>query len=177
MDIIADMLETRARIPDCKGLECFEGTDGWFNLAPLETRVRLLRVLLPSVNVFPKFSWKQSFGSCFLEVQAPHLTTFSVWLDNDRTIVSPKVLEVVRELVTFAAGPGSSEDEDEEDEEDIRLSAAPLQSVTTALRNGALCKLQGLKMWSCDIGDGDLRDYIDDLELSGVARVFGVYQL
>lgn len=27
MDIIADMLETRASISGCKGLECFEGTD------------------------------------------------------------------------------------------------------------------------------------------------------
>lgn len=67
-------------------------------------------------------------------------------------------------------GPGCSEDEDEEDEEDIRLSAAPLQSVTTALRNGALRKLQGLSMWSCDMGDGDLRDFMDALELSGVAN-------
>jgi len=47
---IADMLETRARFPWCAAIEQFEIDGRWFNDASLEMRVRMLRVLMPSVE-------------------------------------------------------------------------------------------------------------------------------
>lgn len=66
LECLADMLEARARIPGCKGLERFEGRSGrrpWFDETSLATQVRLLRVLLPSLKELPRFScWKVAYN-------------------------------------------------------------------------------------------------------------------
>ena len=53
---LAEMMEARTRNPDCDRLVNFEGgREGWFDKASLGTRIRLLRVLLPSVWKLPAF--------------------------------------------------------------------------------------------------------------------------
>lgn len=66
MASIADMLEARPRIPRCMRLKSFVSWDDWHDLASVETRIRLLRALLPSVEELPRFKWNQALESCFL---------------------------------------------------------------------------------------------------------------
>lgn len=69
---IADMVEARARIPACPGFECIDGKgDDWFDDATLETRIRLLHALLPSVKELPLFTWVPALEAPFI-VFNPH---------------------------------------------------------------------------------------------------------
>ena len=78
----ADMLEVRARIPGCMRLECFEA-EGWFDHVSVATRIRLLRILLPSVTEFPFFDLLSAFGASFCEVRAPYLTVLKISLKGE----------------------------------------------------------------------------------------------
>lgn len=69
---LADMVEARARIPECKGLERIDGNgDDWFDEASLKTRIRLLRALLPSVKALPPLGWEDALEACFIETKSP----------------------------------------------------------------------------------------------------------
>ena len=82
---LADMVEARARIPECKGLKHIDGNgEVWFDKASLATRVRLLRALLPFAAYLSIFTGRLDFEACFCEVQAPHLTTFHINFDKKR---------------------------------------------------------------------------------------------
>jgi len=56
LEALADMMEVRARLPNCKGLERFVGDSRrscWFDETAQATRIRLVRALLPSVQYLP----------------------------------------------------------------------------------------------------------------------------
>ena len=88
-NIIADMLEARAKIPGCERRENFELDGDRFDQASLGTRTRLLRILLPSLTEMIAFTWNQAFERCFLEVQAPYLCTLQFRLTKMTSMSSP----------------------------------------------------------------------------------------
>ena len=48
------------------------------------------------------FTWKNHLNPCFLEVQAPFLTSLQIWLEDDRTVVPWKVFEALPALVELS---------------------------------------------------------------------------
>jgi hypothetical protein len=100
LEILADMLEARARNPGCNGLHHVNTSSSCLERASLEMQLRLLCVLLPSIRKFHKFRWNDAFKSCFVEVKALHLTNFHVEL-CDGTGVSLVVEEIMRSMAVM----------------------------------------------------------------------------
>ena len=154
----AEMLEARARIQQCKMLEIIE-TDylSWFDKASLETRIRILRTLLPSVT----FTWAPAFESCFLELQATYLTALHISLEGEGTVFSWNMFEATPALVKLEI----------EFDEDTELGGPALRSISAALRHGLLRNLQEVHLhgW-CDWNDGDVRDLMDAFDVSGCSK-------
>jgi len=90
---LADMVEARARIPGCQGLKTFETREGWLDRGSLATRVRLLRVLLPSLQELAFFIWDSAFHPCFIETQPQYLEALRVYALDDASVPSRGVLE------------------------------------------------------------------------------------
>ena len=111
----------------------------WLDRASLATRIRLLRVLLPSVRKLGTYAWEQAFGPCFLEVPAPRLTELNVLLEDEGNVFSWNVLE---------AAPGVRRIH-VDSQINRPLGGAVLQVVSAALRHGALESLQSLILWDC----------------------------
>lgn len=167
LDSIAGMLEARANIPGCKGFEYSDGNDGWFDEAPLQIQIRLLRSLLPSVRELPEFLWSSDFEHCFLDVQAPYLTDFNVCFKEDGGVFSWRVLAALSEIERATLAEWD-------------LSATAMPSVTEALRHGALQKLQKVEFYECLVGDGDFKDLMQTLGglwLFEAVSDFGAQQL
>lgn len=148
---IADMLEARALIPSCKILESLEGigNDHWFDDATLETKIRLLRALLPIAKELPAFTWENAFEACFLQAPALYLTCIEVAFEDDRGFFSWRMLEAAPALVTIVMGC----------RDQISNGTAALQSITTALRTGALQSLQGVVLINFDLNVADVKDF------------------
>jgi hypothetical protein len=160
LGLIADILEARASIPGCKRLARFDGKYGWLDQATLAIQVRLLRTLLPSVKELPAFIWNPALEPCFLDVQAPYLTRLDVCFEAEGSVYSANVLAAAPEL----------ERVDIASSDEFYVDAAPMHSVTAALRHGALQKLQEVEFDGCLLGDVDLREFIDTLEQSGCVQ-------
>lgn len=109
------MVEARARIAACPGFECVDGMgDRWFDHATLETRIRLLRALLPSATELPSFTWDDDLEACSIEVKPQHLTRIEVWFNEEWSEVSTfssKVLEAAPALETVAFRHHTHKDE------------------------------------------------------------------
>jgi len=144
----------------------FDGKYGWLDQATLAIQVRLLRTLLPSVKELPAFIWNPALEPCFLDVQAPYLTRLDVCFEAEGSVYSANVL---------AAAPKLEIDIASSDE--FYVDAAPMHSVTAALRHGALQKLQEVEFDGCLLGDVDLREFIDTLEQSGCVQRLAVWTL
>jgi len=122
MVIIADMLEARASIPGCARFKSLRvGNYRWFDDASLETQIRLLRVLLPSIERLPDLSWKRGFVDCFCEVQAPFLTDLELSPDGGSDF-SWKMLEAAPALMSIVFT------------DDCNGGTSVFKSVSTALR-------------------------------------------
>jgi len=158
--IIANMLEARASILGCKGLESFIGNNGWFNRATLAIQIRLLRMLLPSIKELPAFTCNPAFQSCFLDVQAPYLTRLDVCFEIDGGFLFRNVLAAAPALLEIRITSLN----------DTIIHAAVLHPVTVALRHGALQKLQNIAFDGRLVGDGNLKDFFDILDRSGCAK-------
>ena len=128
LDLVADMLEERVRNPRCKRLELFNVGYDWLSLGSLAARSRMLQVLLPSVVELPLLSWNQAYEPFFLEVHAPFLKSIS--LDYGGNAFSWKVLEATPALREIWAADASD------------LDGGILQSISTAMRHGALRSLE-----------------------------------
>ena len=90
------MLEARAKVAGCKRIECLKCIDDHFDRAPLATRVRLLRTILPAARELPMFfHWEHDIESCFLELKAPYVHSLTMCLANEETAFSRNVLEAV----------------------------------------------------------------------------------
>lgn len=126
---LAEILEARARTPGCKRLERFQGCQGWLDNVSLPARIRILRVLLPSVKDLGQCEWRHGFEACFHEVQAPCLMTFAVWLgyDEELQVFSCNVLEAAPEKLHIHDNTPTT-----------LLDAAVWHSITEALQHGAL---------------------------------------
>lgn len=136
---IVDMLEARARIPGCMRLESFNGDRDyvdWFDCASPDTRIRLLRVLLPSVRKLPSFTWEQAFGPCFCEVQAPYLR-IALDRENGGGFPSWNLFEALPALVRIEIFSDNQSP----------FGGDILASVTGALHHGALRDFKAFKMW------------------------------
>ena len=155
LEAVAHMLEARARNPGWEGLHFFSK---WVNNAPiiLETQPRLLRVLLPSLRKLCGLMWDDALVPCFVEVNAPHLTTFDVDVP-DGTLNFWKALVAAPALASIKITSFSG------------LRAA-WQSLTAALRHGALQELQELSLDGYDVRDGVARDLMDAVEGSGCSK-------
>jgi len=93
MTAVADMLEARARIPGCKRLERFNVNRCWLSGGLLATRIRLLRVLLPSILDLPDMlTWNQAYEPSFIEARAPYVTALDVCLQRFGGVFSWKML-------------------------------------------------------------------------------------
>lgn len=80
VDGLAAMLEARARLPSCRGLEMLPGIDRGIFGCPEPARNRLLCALLPSVTEL-KLCWggRPSFDACFVSGgMCPHLKKLSI---------------------------------------------------------------------------------------------------
>lgn len=66
VNAFADVLNSRACIPGCKGLKRISGLDAdmWLDRAMLATQIRLLRALLPSAEELPFVSWSPAPVKC-----------------------------------------------------------------------------------------------------------------
>lgn len=167
LDSLADMLEARASIPGCKGLESldFPELDDWFDEVPSTTRFRLLRAMLPNVKRLPRLTWESEFELCFREVQAPYLTALSLWLDEEeegQTVFSDNMLDSVPALVKIEVEVFGEH----------LLGVAVLRSLSSALRRGALRNLQEVCLVNCDLSSEDIGEFINVLEESGCAKRF-----
>lgn len=161
MDSLAAMLEARANISGCEGLDSFDVNDDWFEDASLATAARILRTLLPSVNNIPFLFWHHAFEPCFRDIQAPFLTAFEVTLDPGEDGFSWRVFEAllaVQSIMVRSNGKG-----------------AVLQSMAEALRRGFLQSLQEFELRNCTVGAGAARDFSDALERSGCATRWALY--
>lgn len=151
-DPMASMLEARASLPGCARFENFS-MNCWLNNAPLDTQIRLLRALLPSVKKLPMFRWKHAFEACFVEIKAPFLTVLDVILcENNGAFFSWKVLEAAPalEIIKFS-----------------NHGTSPLKSISVALEHNALQNLQRLKVeQDVRVEVGDIREFADALEHS-----------
>ena len=165
LQILAGVLEARARIPGCKRLECFQGYLGWLDNISLAARIRILRALLPSVQDLGQFKWRHGFEACFRKVQAPCLTTFAVRLeevdeDEDRAVFSSNVLEAAPAVTRLQIRDFCARLHD----------AAVWHSISEALRHGALCNLLELEMEFCFGGDGNFQRVIHALAGSACSK-------
>lgn len=70
-NLLADMVEARARIPGCQRLKAFDVGPSWLDRGTLPTRVRLLRVLLSSLTKLSTFSWNPAFGALLPRATTP----------------------------------------------------------------------------------------------------------
>lgn len=151
---IADMLEARASILGCARFEDLSVNNyRWFGGASLETQIRLLRVLLPSIWNLSRLSWKRGFGDCFCEVKAPFITELELSADEGNiSDFSWKVLEAVPALESIdICGGGTSF----------------LKPVSTALRHGALQNLVNFTLEQyVRVEVGDIWEFADALEHS-----------
>lgn len=96
---LADMIEARGRIPGCERLEAIDRRgENWLDNVPRPTRIRLLRILLPSAKELPSFTWRRDFQACFRGRHAPYLTALNVDLGDDVAGFSGNVLEAVPAL-------------------------------------------------------------------------------
>jgi hypothetical protein len=157
-EAFADMIEARARLPECKRLEKFGLEYGWcwFDKVWPATQVRLLRALLPSLEKFGTFTWQDAFEPHFLESKAPSLEEFCCRCEHFGTVFSSKVLEAAPALLRVEVGCGNS-----------KIGGAALQAISAALRHGALQNLQELEMRGCHCVYGEVGDFVDALGGSG----------
>lgn len=100
---LADMVEARARIPGCRRLKTFAANWDWLDRGSLATRIRLLRVLLPSLKRLDRFAldpftWNPAFEPCFIETRPLYLEGLHVKLVDDETVPSRDVLEAALDL-------------------------------------------------------------------------------
>jgi len=112
------------------------------------------------VKELPSFTWEQAFGPCFFEVQAPYLTSLLIYLKKDETLIPCTVFMALPTLVELCIDNGTER----------MLDATALQSVTAALRHGALQRLQKVELTGYDLGAGETGDFMDALEESGCAK-------
>jgi len=80
--------------------------------------------------------------------------------EGDMTVFSADVLASMPSLVTLKLSAGDG----------LGLSARAFNSITAALRNGALQALQTLKFELCMLGGDDIIDFTSALETSGCAQ-------
>lgn len=98
MDPLTDMLEARARNPGCQRLKTCRLHQDWRSLGPLESRIRLLRLLLPSVIRTQGFQWNAAFEPVFLESRPIFLDQLMIALVGDGSGPSAEVLEAIPAL-------------------------------------------------------------------------------
>jgi len=120
--------------------------------------IRLLRALLLFTKALPVLTWKEAFEACFLEAPAPHLS-FEVWVGEEKGVFTWNVLKAAPALVRIDIGYAGQ-----------TPGAIALQSITTALRNGALQNLQEVVLRYCDLSGGGVRDLTIALAGSGCAK-------
>ena len=154
-EALADMIEARVRLPECKRLEYLGLQHGWcwFDELWPATQVRLLRALLPSLKKFGTFTWRNEFEPYFLESKAPCLEDFRCRSEDFGSVFSSKVLEAAPALFRIEMTCGNS-----------TIGGAALQAISAALRHGALQNLQELEMSGCHCIDGEFGDFVDALE-------------
>lgn len=162
LDAIAAMLEARARIVGCKRIECLKYSQGDFDRASLATRIRLLRALLPSVKELPFLNWENAIESCFLELKAPYVHSFTTCLANEEAVFPENVLEAVPAIETLCIDIMNDH---------LLAGAAVLQPITAALQRGSLQNLTMLELAGCTWNEGDSRSLFVTLQESGCAKL------
>jgi hypothetical protein len=77
LEALADAFEARRNRMTCKSLKHLYGGYEWMDYGNVEVRARVLRVLLPSLEVIPYvMPWEAEFVCAFNEVGAPCLESF-----------------------------------------------------------------------------------------------------
>jgi len=146
---------------------------------PPAARIRLFRALLPSLEALPgSLFWHDAFPPCFVEVQAPHMEEFKLWLEDN-------VTGFTFPWQTFIAAPALSlvEFGGHDDFEWLYILASiaaigllvqetveVLRSLTTALRRGALQNLRRVGISNCNISNVDFKEFVEALVYSGCAE-------
>ena len=100
VEMVADMIEARAKHATSGALEKFDGM--WFQGGPTQARIRMLRVLLPSLKELTLL-WETEIGtSCFgNDLSAPNLEKVDMYLSADAVGPSAEVWEVLPALKTL----------------------------------------------------------------------------
>ena len=155
LNLVADMVEKRARIPGCQQLKTFEVNYGWLREAS-PVKIRLLRALLPSLKSLSGFvRWHADFDPCFRGICPPHLEVLDVHID-DEAFPSLEVLEAAPALKKIKF--------------DSYSMGVVFQPVIAALHRGiGLQKLQDIHITDCVIGDANFGDFLQALKGSGCA--------
>lgn len=99
VEMVADMIEARAKHASGGALE---KSGIWFQGGPTQARIRMLRVLLPSLKelamLWETVIWTSCFGS---DLMAPHLGKMDMYLSADAVGPSPEVWEALPVLNTL----------------------------------------------------------------------------
>ena len=93
-------------------------------------------------------------------MQASYLRTLNILLEDDVTVFSWKVFQATPVLVKNEIRSVAIE----------QLDAAALRFISTALRNGVLPNLQEIALGGCILGDEDIKDFTEALDVSGCAK-------
>lgn len=96
------MLEARARIPGCQRLKPLTLQKDWLSLGPLDSQIRLLRLLLPSLISIPAVLWNAAFEPIFLESRPVFLEALHLRLVDGGSGPAAEVLEAMPALKSFA---------------------------------------------------------------------------
>ena len=100
-------------------------------------------------------------------MQASYLRTLNILLEDDVTVFSWKVFQATPVLVKIEIRSVAIE----------QLDAAALRFISTALRNGVLPNLQEIALGGCILGDEDIKDFTEALDVSGCAKQLVVLKL
>lgn len=139
LEALVGMLEARAQLPACRGLEQLKAP-GLLDPSRSEAlRKRLLRALLPSITEMEgPLNWCAAYDECFTAAPAPHLVTINIYGMQGARLPSSLALEAMPALENFELDCGVLHD------------AAEMmngQAVITALRRGAAFRhLQSLTL-------------------------------
>ncbi len=163
LEALAAMLETRAQLPACRGLEQVQLFEDWMDnfdeLFSDAARCRLMRAMLLTVTELDEFGWAPEYEACFVEAPPPRLKTFQVSVGGDAT-PSVAVWEAMPEIVEVSVSGMEEETDNLPDE------MAGLGPLVAALNGGVtLTELRSL-----EVDMSHLRDFGLDFGLDPLLR-------
>lgn len=157
---LADMLEARKRHPACLPLKRVDLHKRWFLRGLLAPRIRLLRLLLPSLELINSLTWDAAFEPILLQTRPACLESLTLAIHNGDAVPSAEVLGAVpalKQLNYFCSSDF--------------LGHAAVPPLITALHRGVGLKhLERVYLDNCRMGVNILADLLDAFDRSGCAK-------